>query len=131
MNAEWVDHLNLRIPEDRIEEFVALYRDSLGFDIEHLDAYRAGDQGFFFLRLNDESVVHVSPTDSFSPPDGDGFDHVAIFVDEPRGAVREHLEESDAEIVDEATRLGGAGRYPSIYFEDPFGYLVELKSDEE
>ncbi|UPV73606.1 VOC family protein [Halorussus limi] len=131
MNVNWVDHLNLRIPEDGVDEFVALYRDALGFDTEHLDEYRAGETGFFYLRLTDESVFHVSPTDSFTPPDGDAFNHVALFVDEPRSTVRERLQESDAEIVEDVdSRLGATGRYPSVYFEDPFGYLVELKSSE-
>lgn len=131
MNARWIDHLNLRIPADRVDEFVAFYRDQLGFDLEHLDAYRDGEQGFFYLRLTEESVWHVSPTEAFSPPDGDAFNHVAVFVEEPRSAVRERIEASDAEIVDVVDgRLGATGRYPSVYFEDPFGYLIELKSPE-
>lgn len=67
MNAEWIDHLNVRIPAGR--------------------------------------------------------------VDEPREAVRERLDESAASIVDIVDeRLGATGAFPSVYFEDPFGYLVELKS---
>lgn len=129
MNAEWIDHLNIRVPADRIDEFVALYGDSLGFEIEHLEDYRAGETGFFYLRLAENSVFHVSPTDSFTEPDNQAFNHVALFVDEPRETVRERLAASDAEIVDVVDeRLGATGAFPSIYFEDPFGYLVEIKS---
>ncbi|MFC4543430.1 VOC family protein [Halosolutus amylolyticus] len=128
MDPNWIDHLNLRIPADSVDEFVSLYRDALGFEFEHLPAYRDGEQGFFFVRLTEETVWHVSPTESFSRPSREAVNHVAVFVDEPRSVVRDRLEDSAAEIVEEATRLGATGRYPSIYFEDPFGYLVEIKS---
>ena len=132
MNAEWVDHLNLRIPADRVDEFVELYRDNLGFDLEHLDAYRNDEKPFFYLRLTETSVFHVSPREeSFDGPSGENFNHVAIFVDEPRSAVRKRLEDSDAEIREEATRLGATGEYPSVYAEDPFGYVIEFKSRTE
>lgn len=129
MNAKWVDHLNIRIPADRVDEFVALYRDALSFEIDHLDDYRAGEKGFFYLRLTENSVFHVDPTDSFTEPDNEAFNHVAVYVDEPREVVRDRLERTNAEIVDVVDgRLGATGSFPSIYFEDPFGYLVELKS---
>ena len=131
MDVYHVDHLNLRIPERRVDEFVSFYRDALGFELEHLDDYRAGEKGFFYLRLTEKSVVHVSPTDSFSPPDRDGFNHVALFVEESQETVRERLRDSGAEVVEEVeSRLGATGAYPSTYFEDPFGYLVELASSE-
>ncbi|MFB6139360.1 MAG: hypothetical protein ABEJ26_02870 [Halosimplex sp.] len=45
--------------------------------------------------------------------------------------MRERLGASEAEIVDVVDeRLGATGSYPSVYFEDPFGYTVELKSRE-
>lgn len=129
MNVQWVDHLNLRIPEDRVGEFVSLYGDALGLDLEHLEAYRNGERDFFYLRLTEQSVVHVAPVESFSEPANEAFNHVALFVDEPRTAVRECLDASDAEILHLVDRrLGATGEYPSIYFEDPFGYIVELKS---
>lgn len=129
MNVESVDHLNLGIPEQRVEEFVTLYRDELGLELEHYDDYRDGERGFFYLRLTERSVVHVSPRESFSPPNDEAFDHLALFVDEPQAEVRERLRESSAEIVAEVDgRLGATGRYPSTYVEDPFGYTVELKS---
>jgi catechol 2,3-dioxygenase-like lactoylglutathione lyase family enzyme len=129
MNVQWIDHLNLRIPADRIDDFVAFYRDALGLDLEHLEDYRTGDRGFFYLRLTDHAVVHVAPTEDFTEPDNEAFNHVALFVDEPRTTVRQRLEASDATIVDVVDeRLGATGEHPSIYAEDPFGYLVELKS---
>lgn len=131
MNAEWVDHVNLRIPTDGVETFVALYRDDLGFECEHLGAYRAGERPFFFLRLGERSVIHVSPSESFTRPTRENVNHVALFVDEPRAAVRKRVEESEAEIIEEAERLGATGTHPSLYVEDPFGYVIEFKSRSE
>lgn len=129
MDVRRVDHVNLRIPRDRVDEFASLYRDHLGFDLEHLADFRDGDRDFFFLRLNEGTVVHVSPTDAFSPPDGDGYGHLALFVEESQATIRERLRESAAEIVaDVDGRLGATGTGPSIYAEDPFGYVVEFKS---
>jgi len=129
MNALAIDHLNLRIPADGVETFATFYGDVLGFELEHYDAYRAGETVFFYLRVSEQSVFHVSPSEEFSPPDGDGFNHVALFVEESQSAIRERLAESEAEIVEEVDgRLGATGEYPSTYFEDPFGYVVELKS---
>lgn len=131
LNVRWIDHLNMRIPEERVDEFVALYRDSLGLDLEHLEAYRRGEKSFFFLRLTEHSIIHVAPTDSFVPPSHDAFNHVAFFVEETHAVVQERLEESGAEIVDTVDRrLSATGEFPSVYFEDPFGYIIELKSAE-
>lgn len=130
MEAAWVDHLNLRIPEEDVEPFADFYRD-LGFDLEHYEAYRDGEQGFFFVRLGEQSVFHVSPRPEPAPAAGGGFGHVCLFVDEPRSAVRERVEAAGGEVVTEATRLGATGEHPSIYVEDPVGYTVEFKSHEE
>ncbi len=44
---------------------------------------------------------------------------------------RDALHDAYAEIVDVVDqRLGATGTYPSVYFEDPFGYTIELKSSE-
>jgi len=51
MNATAIDHVNLRVPEVDVEAFVECYRDDPGFDLEHYEEYRAGEQGFFFVRL--------------------------------------------------------------------------------
>lgn len=127
MRVQWVDHLNLRVPEDRVDEFVAVYRDAFGFECEHLDSYCAGDKPFFFVRLGPDTILHVSPTDEFVRPDGSNFYHVAVAVDESQEAIRSRVRDSAAEIVQETVRLGARGESPSIYVEDPFGYVVEFK----
>jgi len=128
MDVSAIDHVNIRIPEDGVDDAVAFYRDGLGLEPENLDRYRDGERTIFSVRLNEQSIVHIRPVESFTPPDGEGFDHFAIAVDEPIEAVRERLEEADIPIERDGNPLGATGRAPAVYVRDPFGYPIELKS---
>jgi len=128
MNAEAIDHVNLRVSEASLEEFVAFYRDHMGFDLEYYEAYQSGDRGFFYVRLGESCIVHVSPRESVPEPTGENFNHFAVLVDEPLSEVRERLHEAGVEIETEAVREGAVGELPCVYVEDPAGYTVEFKS---
>jgi catechol 2,3-dioxygenase-like lactoylglutathione lyase family enzyme len=128
MDVSAIDHVNIRIPEDGVDDAVTFYRDGLGLELENLDRYRDGERTIFSVRLNEQSIVHIRPVESFTPPDGEGFDHFAIAVDEPIEAVRERLEEADIPIERDGNPLGATGRAPAVYVRDPFGYPIELKS---
>ena len=93
IDAEAIDHVNLRIPESRIEEFVEFYSETLGFGIEDLDAYRAGDRPIFTVRVAETAVIHVSPVPDgeFAPPAPENFDHVAFRVPEDADSVTRGL----------------------------------------
>jgi catechol 2,3-dioxygenase-like lactoylglutathione lyase family enzyme len=128
MNAEAIDHVNLRVPESGVEEFVAFYRDHMGFDLEHYDAYQSGDRGFFYVRLGESCIVHVSPRESVPEPTGENFNHFAVLVDEPLSDVKARLDDAAVEIETEAVREGAVGELPCVYVTDPAGYTVEFKS---
>ncbi|KPN31891.1 hypothetical protein SY89_02648 [Halolamina pelagica] len=70
MEPSHLDHANLTIPADRVDDAVAFYRDALGFDLEDLDAYRAGDRPIFSIRLSATSLIHVRPSEEFDPRRG-------------------------------------------------------------
>jgi len=128
MEVSAIDHVNIRIPADGVDEAVAFYRDGLGFEPENLDRYRDGERTLFSVRLNEESIIHIRPVESFTPPDGEGFDHFAIVVNDPIEAVRDRLDDADIPIERDGNPLGATGRAPAVYVRDPFGYLIELKS---
>jgi catechol 2,3-dioxygenase-like lactoylglutathione lyase family enzyme len=130
MDVSAIDHVNIRIPTDGVEDAVAFYRDALGFEPENLDRFRDGERTIFSFRLNEDAIIHVRPVDSFSPPDGEGFDHFAIVVDEPIEAVRARLDEAGVEIERDGNPLGATGRAPAVYVRDPFGFLIEIKTSE-
>lgn len=125
--ASRIDHVNIRIPEDGVDEAVAFYRDVLGFEPERLGNYREGERTSFAFRISDTALLHVRPIDGFERPDGTNFDHFCVVVDD-LGATRERLAEADVEIEREGEPWGATGRAEAIYVEDPFGYRIELKA---
>ncbi len=60
---------------------------------------------------------------------GRNMDHLCIATGgfEPE-QMRAHLAEHDVEIVEEGVRYGATGDGYSVYFNDPFGNQIELKS---
>lgn len=130
MKARAIDHVNLRIPDQRIDETVHFYRDVLGLEVEDLEAYRDGDRPLFSIRLSPESIIHVSPIDesTFEAPTRANYRHVAIVFDADIEEIRETVENTGVNIRRSSTPLGATGRRPAIYVDDPNGYVLELKA---
>lgn len=128
MEARTIDHVNVRAPEDRIDEAVAFYRDGLGFDLENLQAYRNGDRPLFSVRLCESCVIHISPTDDFEPPTEHNYRHFCVVLNTDIDAIKAALDEATIEIERESNPLGATGRNPAVYVTDPFGYKIELKA---
>lgn len=129
MNVASIDHVNLRIPADGLEQALAFYRDRLGFSIEGLEAHRRGDQSFVDVRLAPAHVLHLWPTADFEPPSGDNYSHTALVIDADLASIKADL--ADAGIAIDRTvdaPLGATGRGPAVYITDPFGYELELKA---
>lgn len=131
MDTHHIDHVNIRIPKSGVDDAVAFYADSLGFEPEQLDAYREGDRTLFSFRLGPESVLHVRPVNDFEPPSGTSYDHWAIVVTQPIREVKQRLEDAGINVRRESNPLGATGRAPAVYVEDPFGYIIELKERTE
>jgi catechol 2,3-dioxygenase-like lactoylglutathione lyase family enzyme len=128
MDVRSIDHVNLRIPEDGVDEALEFYRDRLGFGIEGLERYRDGDQPFFDVRLAPAHVIHLWPTDEFESPTGNNYNHVALIVEDDIEAVKERLSAAEVPVESELdSPLGATGRAPAVYVRDPFDYRVELK----
>jgi len=128
MDATAIDHVNLNIPSDGLEDAIAFY-ESLGFEADRLDEYESGEKPFFSIRLTAGAVLHLWPDEEFTPPSGENYDHVAIRVADSIEEVKETLDAADIEIENEMTPLGATGTAPAVYVIDPFGYRVELKTD--
>jgi catechol 2,3-dioxygenase-like lactoylglutathione lyase family enzyme len=128
MQARHIDHVNLRIPADGVDDAREFYGEQLGFEIED-DQYAAGEKPFFDVRLTPEAVVHLWPTEEFEPPAATNYDHVAVLVEESIGEIEAELDAAGVEIeqtLDDP--LGATGEAPAVYVRDPFGYRVELKA---
>ena len=127
MDAQRIDHIHLRIPEDEIEHAIEFYRDHLGFPLEGFQEYQAGETPIFQFRLTPDSIIHIRPTDDFVHPERENFDHFAIILNEDIEDVKQELEDAGVIIEREGTPTGATGEAPAIYVRDPFGYLLELK----
>lgn len=121
------DHVNLQIPSDGVDDALAFYRDTLGFSVEDLAAYREGERPIFTFRLTDTAVIHVRPTDQFEAPSDRNFGHFAIVFDASIDAIRSRLAEAAVPIERDGNPKGATGSNPAVYVRDPFGYLLELK----
>ncbi|SFL14954.1 lactoylglutathione lyase [Halogranum rubrum] len=128
MDAEAIDHVNLRIPADGVDRAREFYVDALDFSLEGLDTY-PDEKPFFSVRLADGCVLHLWPDEEFvEPTRRENYDHVAIRVRESLDEVKARLDAHDVEIAGELEPLGATGVAPAVYVHDPFGYRVELKT---
>jgi catechol 2,3-dioxygenase-like lactoylglutathione lyase family enzyme len=128
METRALDHVNLAIPADGVDDAVDFYRDRLGFDLEDLAAFRAGDRPLFTVRLGDTAVIHLSPDESFSPPTGENYVHVCFVLEGTIEEIRDLAERADLSVERESNPLGATGRARALYVTDPFGYTLELKA---
>lgn len=127
MDVEAIDHVNLHIPEDGVDEAVAFYRDGLGLELENLDLFEAGEKPFFSVRLAPAHVVHVQPDPAFESPSSSNFDHLAVTVSGDAESLKADLDAAGIEVDRELDPLGATGTNPAVYVTDPFGYTLELK----
>lgn len=128
METRAIDHINIRIPDDRVETALAFYRDALGFEPAKLDQYRAGERTSFAFWLGEDTLLHVRPVEDFKEPSGQNFDHVCLVLDATIETIKDQLQAHGIAINREGEPWGGTGRAPAVYVTDPFGYQLELKS---
>jgi glyoxylase I family protein len=126
---EELDHVVLLVRDmDRARNF---YRDVLGCSVDReLPQY-----GMLQLRAGKSLIdlVDISVEEgAWGRPQVDGgrnMDHLCLAT---RGfhaeEMRSHLAAHGVEIVEEGVRYGATGDGYSVYFNDPFGNQIELKS---
>ncbi len=130
MQADGIDHLNLRIPADGVDRATAFYRDALGFEIEGFDRY-PDEKPFFDVRLTAGSVLHLWPTDDFEKPTRENFDHVCLRLRDDVESIESTLDDAGIAVENRSEPLGATGVAPAVYVRDPFGYRIELKTTTE
>ncbi|UIP00106.1 VOC family protein [Halobaculum sp. CBA1158] len=132
MQVRAIDHVNLRIPADGLDDARAFYADGLGLELEGVERFESGDKPFFDVRLSPAHVIHLWPTESFEPPTATNYDHVALVVDESVETVIDRLDDAGIGVEKRLDApLGATGEAAAVYVRDPFGYRVELKEPVE
>lgn len=129
MKGSGIDHVNIRIPEDGVDDAVNFYGEVLGFEPMKLEEFQNDERTSFFFRISEDAVINIRLEENFEEPSDRNFDHFCITLDEKIDNVKETLEENSVEILREGNPLGAKGRGPGVYIRDPFGYKIELKAE--
>jgi catechol 2,3-dioxygenase-like lactoylglutathione lyase family enzyme len=121
-----LDHLVLRVRD--LDASLRFYRDVLGLAAENEAEYRQGTRPFVSLRVGDQ-LLDLVPDPTYDAAGVGGFLHFCVTVDGSLQPVVARLRELGVPLLhDEPVTRGGArGEGPSIYAQDPDGYMVELK----
>ncbi|MFB6241752.1 MAG: VOC family protein [Candidatus Nanosalina sp.] len=127
MNPEKIDHINLKIPKNSVEDTLSFYRDFLGMKPFRLEKYRHDERTSFFLKTESGQMLNIRPSTDFQEPEEENLDHFCIQVDKDSEKIREEAEEQGYRVVGTGNPLGSEGRNPAVYVKDPFGYKIELK----
>lgn len=125
----FIDHVNLKIPEDRIEEALEFYREFLGLETWKLEDYREDERTSFFFRIGENALLNIRPKPDFERPSGKNLDHFCIVKDVDVDEMRKEAKREGYEVLRQSTPLGTQGRAPAIYVQDPFGYVIEIKEE--
>jgi methylmalonyl-CoA epimerase len=114
-----------------IEDALALWRDTLGLELETVMDIPTDRVRIAFLGIGESKVELVQPTDDttgvarFLASKGEGFHHVCFEVPNLAETLL-HLEIDGTELIDTAPRRGAEGPVAFIHPRSCHGVLVEL-----
>lgn len=126
-----LDHLVLNVAD--VDRALRFYADGLGLAPERLAEYRRGECGFPSVRVTGDTIIDLFPPAARGGTRAEGervnLDHLCLVIEEPIGAVQEHLAAIGIAVEKGPVRVFGAhGTGTSVYVRDPDGTLVELRS---
>lgn len=118
-----IDHVVLLVAD--IERSIEWYRERLGLVAERVSEWRAGTVSFVSLRVSDTFIIDLMQED----PDGRNIDHLALVTN--RKSFDDFVASHGADIEMGPMQLTGAkGDGEGVYFRDPDGHRVELRTYE-
>lgn len=129
LNVSGMDHIVLNVAD--VERSVAFYRDVLGLGIERLDQWRAGQAPFPSVRLNADTLIDiVGREESARAGRVENMNHFCLVVtDEALEPAMAHLAAHGVPVTTgPARRWGAHGDGASIYFRDPDGNEIEVRT---
>jgi len=129
-----LDHIVLNVKD--IDRSLDFYANVLGLKIERLDEFRAGKIGFPSVRINEHTIIDLSRSKegNSSPENGQNLhrnlNHFCLVVDkEDFSGIVEYLKAHSVAILNgPISRWGARGRATSVYFHDPDGNEIEIRS---
>lgn len=127
------DHLVLQCAD--VERSLAFYGEVLGLPLERVEQWRDSEVFFPSVRVTPEVLIDLFPAGGMAAPaaapdDGQRLNHFCLTLDaDGFEALRGRLEAAGVECEgDPSVRWGAQGDAVSIYFKDPDGVRVEVRT---
>jgi catechol 2,3-dioxygenase-like lactoylglutathione lyase family enzyme len=130
-----LDHIVLNVAD--IDRSLKFYMDVLGLGAERLEEFRSGKVGFPSVRINDRTIIDLFPAKGSQPAtlartekNNGNLNHLCLVVgsDDFSGIVNYLTQRQIAIREGPVSRWGARGRATSVYFLDPDGNEVEIRS---
>lgn len=130
-----IDHIGIATP--KIDDALAFWRDALGLNVAHIEEVAEQGVRVAMLPAGEPRIELLEPLHAGSPvakfleKRGAGIHHVAVRVDDIRGALA-RLKSQGARLIDEEPRVGAGNCL--IAFVHPAasgGVLLELVEERE
>jgi catechol 2,3-dioxygenase-like lactoylglutathione lyase family enzyme len=128
-----LDHIVLNVSD--IERSLRFYIEVLGLQGERVDDFRAGKVGFPSVRINEATIIDLFPLHSPATHAGGtkneaNLNHFCLVVGaEDFTGIVGYLEANEIRVREgPVSRWGARGRATSVYFLDPDGNEVEIRS---
>lgn len=125
-----IDHIG--IATRKLEETTAIWRDALGLEVDSTEKIAEQGVRIVMLPIGEthiellEPLAEDSPVGKFLERRGPGIHHIAIRVNDIRGALA-RLKEKGARLIDETPRVGAGGCLVAFIHPSSInGVLLEL-----
>jgi catechol 2,3-dioxygenase-like lactoylglutathione lyase family enzyme len=135
INITELDHIVLNVAD--IDRSIKFYTDVLGLRPERLEEFRAGKVGFPSVRINEGTIIDLFPIKdgslrvSASKEKNNGnLNHFCLVVGQKEfSGIVDYLSGHQVAIREgPVSRWGARGRAVSVYFLDPDGNEIEIRS---
>jgi catechol 2,3-dioxygenase-like lactoylglutathione lyase family enzyme len=127
-----LDHIVLNVKD--IDRALDFYANVLGLKIERLEEFRAGKIGFPSARINEHTIIDLSPLKEDAGQERDAaarcnLNHFCLVVEKDDFAgIVDYLKGHGVPILTgPISRWGARGRATSVYFHDPDGNEIEIR----
>jgi catechol 2,3-dioxygenase-like lactoylglutathione lyase family enzyme len=130
-----LDHIVLNVSE--IDRSLKFYTEVLGLRAERLDEFKSGKVGFPSVRVNDSTIIDLFPitTDKADPRprteiNNSNLNHFCLVVGKENfSGIVNYLTQRQIPIREgPVSRWGARGQATSVYFLDPDGNEIEIRS---
>ncbi len=133
LNITALDHIVLNVGD--VDRSLAFYTEVLGLKGERVTEFRAGQVGFPSVRINETTIIDLFPAKRSEPSargakQNGNLNHFCMVVDAANFAgIVDYLAARQVSVREgPVSRWGARGRATSVYFLDPDGNEIEIRS---